>query len=191
MKGSNKQVVSLLFSILVFVGALFVYTTFVVPEYERVNLMRGEAQAKQQTLDEQRVILDKVSSLLTRYQSIPKLGEVVSVALPAGEDVAGAFQQIYTIAAASGVSIQQFSVNTGIGLGGASDKEGGQAVRSIGTAQINLYLSGTYENFKSFVEAVERNMRIMDVVNIKVQPASRTSTNIFLFNLTINTYYQS
>ncbi len=195
MKGSSKRVLSLLISVALFVAALFVYSTFVVPEYEQVNSLRGEAQVKQQTLDDQRSILDKVSSLLTRYQSIPKLGEVVSIALPADEDVAGAFQQIYTIAAASGISIQQFSVNTSVGLSSADEgnnkKKDAQAVRSVGTAQINLYLSGTYESFKAFVEAAERNMRIMDITNLKIQPAGRTSGNIFLFNLTINTYFQS
>lgn len=192
MKGSSKRIFSLLISVALFVAALFVYSTFVVPEYEQVNSLRGEAQVKQQTLDDQRAILDKVSSLLTRYQSIPKLGEVVSIALPSEEDVAGAFQQLYTIAAASGISVQQFSVNTSIGLTSADDKKkDAQAVRSIGTAQINLYLSGTYESFKSFVEAAERNMRIMDITNVKIQPAGRTSGNVFLFNLTINTYFQS
>jgi Tfp pilus assembly protein PilO len=179
----------MLLSVVIFVVAIFVYSTFVVPEYSNVNSLRGEEQAKQQTLDEQRVILDKVSSLLTRYQSIPKLGEVVSIALPADEDVAGAFQQLYTIASASGITIQQFSVNASTNL--KPTEEGAAAVRSIGTAQVNLYLTGTYESFKTFIEAAERNMRIMDVTNIKIQPASRTSGNIFLFNLTINAYYQS
>ncbi len=180
---------SLLLSIAVFVAAVFVYSTFVVPEYEHVNSLRGEAQAKQQTLDEQRTILDKVSSLLSRYQSIPKLGEVVSVSLPSDEDVAGAFQQIYTIASASGITIQQFSVNTGIGLT-STRALSAQVVRPVGTAQVNLYLVGSYESFKTFIEALERNMRIMDVKDIKIQSANRTSGSAFLFSLTINTYYQ-
>ena len=189
MKASSKRLVNLLLSVAIFVMAIFVYSTFVAPEYGRINALRGEAQAKQQTLDEQRIILEKVSSLLARYQSIPKLGEVVSVALPPDEDVAGAFQQLYTIAAASGITIQQFSVNTGIGL--SSTKGDAPAVRSVGTAQINLFLNGTYESFKAFVEAAERNMRIMDISNVKVQPVNRSGGNTFLFNLTIHTYYQS
>lgn len=189
MKGSGTQLLSLLVAIVIFISAIFVYSTFVVPEYERVNLLRAEVEAKQQTLDEQRTIVEKVSSLLTRYQSIPKLGEVISVALPADEDVASAFQQIYTIAAASGITIQQFSANTGLSLG--SDDPDNVAVRSVGTAQLNLYLVGSYENFKAFIETVERNMRIMDVVDLKIQSAGRSAPNSLLFNLTINTYYQS
>lgn len=180
----------MLISLMIFVLAIFVYSTFVIPEYARVNLLRGEAQAKQQTLDEQRTILEKVSSLLSRYQSIPKLGEVVSVALPADEDVAGAFAQLYTIAGASGISIQQFSVNTGIGLSSTSKAGHAQVVRPVGTAQLSLYVSGTYESFKAFLEALERNMRIMDIGEIKMQSSGRAGGNIFLFNLTIKTYYQ-
>lgn len=190
MKSSSKRVLNLLISLGIFVAAIFVYSSFVVPEYQRVNSLRGEAQAKQQTLDEQRAVVDKAKNLLTRYISIPKVGEVVSASLPPSEDVAGAFQQIYTIASASGITIQQFSVNTGIGLTSTKGQTA-QVVRSIGTAQINLYLMGTYESFKQFVEIVERNMRIMDVTDIKIQPASRASGDVFLFNLTINTYYQS
>lgn len=189
MKASSKRLINLLLSVAIFIFAIFVYATFVAPEYGRINLLRGEEQAKQQTLDEQRIILEKVSTLLARYQSIPKLGEVVSVALPAEEDVAAAFQQLYTIAAASGITIQQFSVNTGLGLSTSRADE--SAVRSIGTAQINLNLVGTYESFKAFVEATERNMRIMDITNVGIQPAGRSGGNIFLFNLTVNAYYQS
>lgn len=189
MKGSGTQLFSLLISIAVFIAAVFVYSTFVVPEYEQVNLLRAEVAAKQQTLDEQRTIVEKVSALLTRYQSIPKLGEVISVALPADEDVASAFQQIYAIAAASGISIQQFSANTGLSLG--TNDPDNVAVRAVGTAQLNLYLVGSYENFKAFLETLERNMRIMDVVNLRIQSAGRSAPNSLLFNLTINTYYQS
>jgi len=189
MKTSSKRLVSLLLSVAIFIAAIVVYSSFVVPEYARVNALRGEAEVKQQTLDEQRTILDRVSSLLSRYQSIPKLGEVVSVALPPDDDVASAFQQLYTIAAASGIFIQQFSANTNLAL--TSTSEGARAVRSVGTAQINLYLSGTYESFKTFLETTERNMRIMDVTGLKIQSAGRGTGNNFLFNLTINTYYQS
>ncbi len=177
-------------ALIIFVAALFVYSTFVAPEYERVSVLRGEAEAKQQTLDQQRQILDKVSSLLTKYQSIPKLGEVVSSALPSDEGVASAFQQIYTIANASGLAIQQFSANTAIGL--KSTKElGAQMLRSVGTAQINLYLIGSYANFKAFLEAMERNIRIMDLAELKIQPAGRGGGDVFLFNLIVNAYYQS
>lgn len=189
MKGSGTKLFSLLIAIAVFIAAVFVYSTFVAPEYERINLLRGEVAAKQRTLDDQRTIVDKVALLLARYQSIPKLGEVISVAIPAEEDVASAFQQLQTIAAASGVSMQQFSANTGIGLDTVQPDN--YAVRSIGTAQMSVYLSGSYENFKTFVETVERNMRIMDIVEMKVQSVGRTAPNTFLFNLTINTYYQS
>jgi Tfp pilus assembly protein PilO len=190
MKSSGKRMLHLLISIIIFVVAIFVYSKFVAPEYQRVNALRGEAQAKQQTLDEQRQIQEQVSSLLTKYQGIPQVGQVVSMALPNNEDVATAFQQVYTIASASNIVISQFSVNTGLSL--ASTKgQSVRSVRSIGTAQINLYLIGSYESFKSFVQVAERNMRIMDITNIKIQPVSRTSDATYLFNLTINAYYQS
>ncbi len=179
----------MLVSVVIFIVAIFVYATFVAPEYERVNRLRAEAHARQQTLDEQRAVVENAKSLLVRYQSIPRLGEIVSSALPDNEDIAGAFQQLYTVAAASGITIQQFSANAGAGI--VSPGKDAKALRSVGTAQLDLFLSGTYESFKTFMEAIERNMRIMDVVNVKVQPASRTGGNIFLFNVTVKTYYQS
>ncbi len=192
MKASTKRIISLLFSAVFIVGAIFVYSSFVIPEYEAVNLMRGEYANKQAALDQQRNILANVQSILSKYQSIPQLNEVISLALPADDDVASAFEQLYAIASDSGLTIQQFSANTSIALKSAPTKASKTQVslKPVGTAQISMTLAGSYASIKQFVQTIEKNIRIMNLVSLHVQSAGRPGQDLYLYNVVINAFYQ-
>jgi len=63
---------------------------------------------------------------------------------------------------------------------------------------LTLSLNGTYESFKTWLEAVETNIRLMDITNIsfsgvKTTPTERGSGagfNFFNFSVALNLYYQ-
>ncbi len=189
MKGSTKRIISILLSASLLLGAIIAYSDMVVPQYDVVNELRGEYQSKVSALDNQRQIVNQVKTLLTKYRSIPDLRNVVSLALPTSEDTAGAFGQLYALAQESNLSIQQFGINNAQATKTTtSDKS---LIRSVGTAQINIYVVGSYANFKMFMQGVEQNLRVMDLTSLKMQPVSKSNQDLFFFNVSINTYYQS
>ncbi len=196
MKGTTKRFFSIILSAILLIAAIVIYTTFILPEYGAVNNLRAEASAKQNTLDNQRQIVNKVGDLLTQYRSIPDLASVISLLLPADEDIASIFQQIYALAVDSGLNIQQFGVNTNVSVQSArslagSAKGASSIIKSLGTAQINLNLIGSYAAGKKFLRLLEHNIRIMDINSLKIQPVSQSSQDLYFFNLIINTYYQT
>ncbi len=189
MKASTKRIISILLSAALLLGAIIAYSDMVVPQYDIVNELRGEYQSKVAALDNQRQIVNQVKTLLTEYRSIPDLRSVVSLALPTSEDTAGAFGQLYALAQETNLSIQQFGINNAqASKAAASDKS---LIRSVGTAQINIYVVGSYANFKTFLQGVEQNLRVMDLTSLKMQPVSKSNQDLFFFNVSINTYYQS
>lgn len=189
MKGSTKRFFSMILSAILLVCAVVVYSTFVLPEYERVSSLRGEYQGKQATLDQQRQIVNKVNALLTQYRSIPDLANVLSLLLPTQEDVASIFQQIYAISRDSGMGIQQFGVNTSLAVQPVNLSS--DIIKSIGTVQVNLNLVGPYAAAKRMLSLLERNIRIMDVQSLKIQPVGQSSQDLYFVNLVINSYYQT
>jgi Tfp pilus assembly protein PilO len=192
MKGSTKRIFSILFSAAILIAAVVVYSDFVVPEYDHVNVMRGELAAKQQTLDSEREVVNQVNSLLTKYKSIPDLRNVMSLALPGNEGTSEAFSQLYSLVNFSGLSIQQFGISSGSALTNVAPKSTGTSIiRNIGSAQITLYVTGSYSSFKGFMQALEKNIRIMDVASLKMQPLTKANQDLFFYNIVINTYYQS
>lgn len=189
MKGSTKRFFSIILSALLFVAAIAVYSTFVVPEYERINTLRGQYAGKQQALDNQRLIIGKVNDLLTQYRSIPDLARILSLLLPTTESVSTIFQQIYGISTESGLSIQQFGVNTNVAV--QSNPNATELLKGLGTVQVSLNLVGPYRGVKEFLTLLEKNIRLMDVVTLKVQPVGQANQDLYFFNLVINSYYQT
>ncbi len=189
MKGSTKRIISILFSLALLIAAIAIYSSYVVPEYERINALRAESSGKQATLDSQRQVVDQVSTLLMKYRSIPDLRNALALVLPTNENTAAIFSQIFAVASDSGLTIQQFGVNTNTASRPASGKAT-DLIKGLGTAQVTLYLAGSYESFKQFLRTIEHNLRIMDVTSVKMQPVSRASSNFYFFNVTLSAYYQ-
>jgi Tfp pilus assembly protein PilO len=191
MSQASKRILSILLSVAILISAIVVYSSFVVPVYAEVNEMRSEFNAKQEAVDEQREIVNEVESLLSVYLSIPQLEEALSVSVPNSEDLASAFNQIHALAREYGILVTQFGANSSLPNQLRNLEEEGSPFRNKGVVQIESTIVGSYQSVKSFIEALEVNVRIMDVVGVRVRPAAEAGQNSFVATLTINTYYQS
>ena len=55
--------------------------------------------------------------------------------------------------------------------------------------EITESLGGTYENFKNYLRAIERNSRLVDIVSISFS-SPRDGGRNYIFNITANTYFR-
>lgn len=180
MQQSTKRILSLLLTGVFFVAALVIYANLIRPEYKETQKLRGSLIAKTNLFDEQKQIISQVQNLLAQYQGAAKLQEVVSLALPLDESVSTLFQQIFTISQFNRVAIQSFALRT-------------LAIQptGLGTVQMELKLSGSYESVKAFLQMLETNVRVMDVSQLAAQSADPLKRKDLLsFNTIINAYYQ-
>lgn len=172
MKASTKRSLSLIGSALLLISAITLYTNAIKPAYQNIQQLRASLIAKTNLFNEQKEIISRVKDLLNQYQSAAKLQETISLALPPDEAVASLFQQIFAISQASGISIQSF------GLTAEAIKSNG-----LGTLKLNLGLKGSYESVKAFLQAIETNIRVMDVSQLTMQKDLHT--------VSLTTYYQT
>ncbi|MDP3881199.1 MAG: hypothetical protein Q8Q32_03415 [bacterium] len=191
MSQASKRILSILLSLAILIAAIVVYSSFVVPAYADVSEMRSEFNAKQEAVDEQREIVNEVENLLSTYLSIPQLEEALSVSVPNSEDLASAFNQIHALAREYGLLVQQFGANSSLPNQLRNLEGEDSPLRNKGVVQIETTLVGSYQSIKSFIEALEINIRIMDIVGVRVRPTAEAGQNSFIATLTINTYYQS
>ena len=80
------------------------------------------------------------------------------------------------------LSVQQLAIKPSIQPG---------LVKGLGILRYNFRLTGTYEGFKSFLQAMETNISLMDLVNLKVEPAVKPAKGNFSYTINMDTYYQS
>lgn len=178
MKSSAKRALSLLVSIVFFVVALVIYALLISPAYEEIVRLRGVLFGKRELIQEQRGAIDKVNSLIQKYQGTSNLQEVVNLSLPNNEELSSVFGQLYAIARFSGVSIEVFGVQP-LAL---KPTKSSSLIKSLGTLRINLRLLGSYDSLKGFVRGLETNIRVMDLISIKKEGDTH--------NLVVDAYYQ-
>ena len=198
MKSSAKRAISLLVSAFLLVGALIVYAAWVRPAYDTVTALRGSLIAQQNFFDEKKKAVDKVGTLIMQYKGAGSLEDMISLSLPQSEEVSSVFNQLQAIAGTNGMTVEVFNVQP-LSMRSGSDeiaaakgksKDAIPLVRSVGTLRLSLRLTGPYAAFKEFVRGLETNIRVMDVVSMKVEPVGAKGADMFAYTLVADTYYQ-
>ena len=184
MKASTKRVLSLLGTAALFVGALIVYSVFLEPYYESINKLRGELVARKNALESQDAVIKGVKALLAEYEGKARVQDVLDETLPANESAATLVAQIEAITRGAGLSVQALSTQTG-----PLRKVGTTSEGAVGTVELSMRLVGSYESFKTFLDWIETNVRLMDITDWRAEPLAKNNANILVFSVTINAYY--
>lgn len=199
----------MLISLALLVSSLVIYFELIQPAYDDVKKVRGERASQQALLDAEKATIKQVQNLIGVYDSQSKAQETISSVLPLTDDAAGALVQLYGLAQNSNLALQGISVSvSGVQSvpASASDSQTAQAQvnpqdflrKPIGTVTLQLKVNSSYEAFKNFLSLVETNIRIFDVKSLGIQPPPPAATgkagpgqNLYGFDLTVATYYQS
>ena len=187
MKASTKRFLSILLAILMFIASLFIYSTLIRPAYSEIKSLRAEIAGRLELISKNEVSIQQVKKLLTEYQDIARVQETISLILPLEQNTSQGVNQINGLSKFNNLTIEFLSVqqlaikpSTRPGL-----------VKGLGVLRYNFRMTGTYEGFKSFLQAVETNISLMDLVNFKIEPATKSAKGNLSFTVNMDTYYQA
>jgi Tfp pilus assembly protein PilO len=190
MRPTLKRTMSLVISLLFLLGTVMVYSIFIRPEYDIVNELRGTLVSKSNLLAEQKAIINQVQQLLSEYKNSARVQEAVSLSLPRTEEVASVFAQLQALAQANNLFIEIFGVQSLPPKQTISSRGELAVVKDVGIVQVNLKISGGYEDLKSFLRGMETNIRVMDLISLRLEKSGR-SPDVYGYGLVVNTYYQT
>lgn len=204
MKQDSKRLTSIIIALLLIVVALVVYFEMIVPAYANLESVKGQEESEQTLFANEKQIVSQVQSLLASYESNSSSSQEVQLALPVGQDVAGALAQVYGIGANSNVTVDDSSISAQAVQAPASGASAGQltsvaasgaVVAPVGTVSIQVSGTGTYEAIQAFLQGLQTNIRLFDVTSMSLQPAGAgsgaPSEDLFNYSVTVVTYYQS
>ncbi len=189
MKDSSKRFIGLLASLALLIASFFVFISLIRPEYARINQLRGDLASKEETYANQEKIISEVKNLLDQYDSIAGLRDAVSRAIPQEEDYATALNQVASLARVSGLFLESIEPTLVSPKGTTSLSSQTPSLPVLRTLQMNLKLIGPYDGFKTFLERIETNIRVMDTANITIIPSSSQSS--YTYTLVVKAYYQT
>lgn len=179
---------SLLASLGFLVATILVYSLLLAPSYREVNRLRGDLAARRALVEDQKKVAGQVQELLTKYESVAGLQDRISRVLPAKEDYPSIINQIRGLAEVSQLTLESVNINALPAVRGAAIQPGETTLLPPGTLQADISVNGSYGALKNFLTSLERNIRIMDVVDVAMNPG--TGQN-FSAKLVVKTYYQS
>ena len=196
MKQTTKRFLSLLISFVLFVASLIVYFNLIVPAGNEEQSIKAKAISRENFVKSQQAAISQVQKLINSYKGEGELRDVVSSILPLFPDLAGAFSQLSGLAQVNRLLIQNVTVNPPVnqsvqGNSNASGAVSQPLAKPFGSVDFQMKVVGSYGDFKSFLKNLETNIRIFDVKKIILESPGKPNQEIYNYDLTVGTYYQS
>lgn len=181
MTETTKQNLSILLITLLIAGTIFLFTNFIKPSFDKTK----EFSLKIKETKENIVLLQeykaKSESLIQSYLNLGDQVDNINLAIP---DNAQTAQVLATL--------DMISKNTGISLSTLIFREITKDGQNY--LEIKTRFSGTYENFKKWIEEIEKELRITDLTKSSIQTIISSKgnvSNILEYDITLVTYFLS
>ncbi len=185
----SKQIQSPLFQAVLLIIAIVIFWWFILsPKYNQVSTKRAElasVQSQQSSLENDQEELNK---LIDKLESSDAQIKLLDEALPLSNRPTQIALLLETYAQSSGMSISDISVDDldhAIAAGNKSvidDPYGKQ--RGLVTVKVTMVVTGSVDQFKNFLEILEKSGRIVDVENLEVTSGDGAAR----FTLDLKTY---
>jgi len=191
MKVSTKRVFSILIAIFMFIASLFIYSSLIKSIYAEIKNKRTEIVGRLELINKYETSIKQIQKILSEYQNISQFAETISSILPPEQNVSQSVNQISGLAKINNLIINFLSVQQ-LAITPSSKPD---LIRGRGVLRLNFALTGSYENFRKFVQTMETNISLMDLISLKIEPKIETGLKSvkdnFSYAMAVDTYYQS
>jgi len=173
-------------AILLLVLSIGLFYTFTNPTYgdaKELSLKAGEYKNVLKNVSEISATRDR---LLISYNSLPPAElERLSKALPQNVDTVRLALDLDTIAAQYGITLKDVAIDDG------AERNSGQIVlpgsdKPYQKVMVNVRFVSSYENFRKFIEDLEKSLRIMDIRGVNFQVGD---SNLYEHEILLETYW--
>lgn len=165
-------------SILVVVAGI-IFWVFDMPAYDYVSNSRPAIQLRNDQLASRTKIIDNINNINKEYAKRSAEISRFSFIVPAKKSTAEIVSMSEALASQNGLQLSSLTLGS---------EQQNQNNTLFNTQPISMSLSGTYPAFRSFLNALEKNVRITDIYSINAAPEQSGSANL-LFDIKANAYY--
>jgi len=179
----------------VLVISILLAFTVLWPQYQAIQQSRSDFKASQQELQEQRDFIRSIDRKITELQTQQVHEQELDVILPADESFEDALRIFHQTADRTGITINslnnrssaaQSDIRTARARGGTTS-----IPNNITPLAASMNLTGSYQQFRQFIEILEQSIRLMDVTSLRLQRNTEVADQLN-GSLDVNFYqYQS
>lgn len=190
IKYTTKRNISLFIILILVGGALGVFFGMDWPAFKKIGELNGKISQEKTQYEDQYGAVQVAKSIINQYKSLSGVNQTISLSVPREAEIQNVLSQINNISLQAGLTTQ--SVNFENVTVTQSKKD--VLVKNNQITRIDVSLLGSYESFKTWLSAIEGNIRLMDVETISFSGISGSESTknqgIFNFKVSLNVYYQ-
>lgn len=202
MQETTKRTFSLILIIVFFLVSLIVFFNYTWPALLKVLDLNDALKIVKEEYAKQSKSLQLAKEIINQYKNSSNINQMVSLTLPKTDELFNVLAQLDKISNESGILIQSITVKTPSSSSTSSSPSSSNVstasqkaslINPVQSISMELSMVGTYESFKTWLNAIETNIRLMDITSINiagVATSEKTSSNFFNFRVTLNVYYQ-
>jgi len=190
MRYTTKRNLSLTLSVIFLAGALVVFFVLDWPIFKKIGELNKKINQEQTQYENQYKAVEVAKSIINQYKSLLSVSQTISLSIPRDPEVQNLLAQLENITTQSGLALQNINFEN---IGATLPQSQKDIVKSYRTLRLTLGLLGNYESFKTWLGAIENNIRLMDVVKITftgLSSEAQKTTGLFNFKVILNVYYQ-
>ncbi|MBX4189998.1 type 4a pilus biogenesis protein PilO [Candidatus Parcubacteria bacterium] len=159
-------------------AAGIIFWVFAMPAYDDIKSLKAANEERATILQNRTAIIDNISKLTQQYQERASDIQKLSYVIPSSKSPAELVSAIQDIAVKNGLQLTSLVL--------ADQKTDEQAAYS--TQPVDMGLVGSYPAFKSFLESLEKNIRLLDVISLDANPTG-DSISLIGFRIKANAYF--
>ncbi len=176
-----------LISITVVAICIGMYFMYISPTYSDIQILRARKADYTSTLDKAKELAVRRDEVMATYSSISPIDlERLSKALPSTFDQVVFAKDLNALATAHGFTVKDLQVSivppAAVGEGVVL---GMQIAPPYKTITVQYAVSGTYEQFVSYLKDVEKNLRLMDIHTVTIKTSDK---GVYDYTIILTTY---
>jgi len=183
-------------SIILIIASFGLYFLFTKGEYGKVKNLKAEEVNYQDAFLKSKELLARRDELLQKYNAISSADLLkLEKLLPDTVDSVRLILDMNNMASSFGLALKNIKLS-GNGEAKNKVKEAGAAVnlsdKKYNSISLSFSVDSTYNTFRSFIEEIEKSLRIMDIQDLNLQEktsALRAGEPAYRFDITIKTYW--
>lgn len=174
-----------LFSLVILAGAAMVFLLFTQPQLDKIKELQSKQAAVESSLTELRELGMVRDTLLTQYNTLhPADLERLRSIVPSSADSGLLIAELERFSKDNEVTLANIDImdsGASVSSGGSVRRAGEQNLEtSFQTLPISFQVSGSYASFRTFLDRLEKHIRIIDVEQISFQGGEGDSYNFIL-----------
>jgi len=175
MRASTKRFFALLLTVFFFGHSAYLVFNVSVGKWRNVQMLREEQADRLGVRNQLSDLVARATELLGRYADLDKRARPIAAALPAEPKLEEALAILASLASTNNVQLSQVSFEEII----RRSQTGGAPL----PVKISVSVNGPYDGFKNWLKGVESELRLMDLVDLTLQPLTAGGSQL---NITLN-----